>query len=158
MDAPESIFKSGTVDLSPGWFMQRQSVRVFKCIQSPDTKIYYQRLEDALYCSTDLQTHEGQRFVEAITNAEVLIDSILCLTAHRLYRAGWDSIMQLKQGGLSAGEHPNVGLWPSAFSAMQVIVNRKTPAHRDAGAAPWTYDLLLSAGTHTQSSINLIDI
>ena len=66
--------------------------------------------------------------------------------------------MQLKQGGLSAGEHPNVGLWPSAFSAMQVIVNWKTPAHHDAGAAPCAYDLLLSAGTHTQSSINLIDI
>ena len=95
--------------------------------------------------------------MEAITNAEVLIDSILCLTARWLYRAGHNSIMQLKQGGHSAGEHPNVGLWPSAFSAMQVIVNRKTPAHRDAGAAPCAYDLLLSARTHTQSSINLID-
>lgn len=75
-----------------------------------------------------------------------------------MYVAGREAIAQLKEGGVLAGEHPNVDLWPSAFSAMQVIVNRKTPAHRDRGAAPCAYDLLISAGTHTQSFINLIDI
>jgi len=52
-----------------------------------------------------------------------------------------------------AKPHPHQQLWPSIFSGCQVIVNRVTPPHRDAGGCPTHYDLLMSAGTHTKASL-----
>lgn len=86
------------------------------------------------------------------------MDAILCLTVQSVYESGMHAIRELKKGQKLAMEHPNVHLWPNSFSAMQVIVNRTTPAHRDPGAAPSVYDLLLSVGTHKTSRIKILDI
>jgi hypothetical protein len=54
--------------------------------------------------------------------------------------------------------HPNVSLWPSFFSGIEVISNRITPPHRDAQAAFPVYDFLVSAGTHEQAWLELPDL
>jgi len=41
------------------------------------------------------------------------------------------------------------------WSGLAIIVNRTTPWHRDQGGAPTHYDLLLSAGTHTDCVLDI---
>ncbi|KAM6489179.1 hypothetical protein JOM56_015349, partial [Amanita muscaria] len=48
--------------------------------------------------------------------------------------------------------------WPSVYTAMDLIVNRSTPAHLDAGGALSFYDLLLSLGDDNGAMFCLNDI
>ncbi|KAG2147897.1 uncharacterized protein EDB93DRAFT_1059891, partial [Suillus bovinus] len=44
------------------------------------------------------------------------------------------------------------------FSGIEVIVNRETPHHRDPGASPPFYDLLVSLGQANQAILDLPDL
>ncbi|KAG2108757.1 uncharacterized protein F5147DRAFT_549234, partial [Suillus discolor] len=48
--------------------------------------------------------------------------------------------------------------WPSEFSGLEVIVNRETPSHRDPGASPSFYDLLVSLGKAHHAILALPDL
>lgn len=48
-------------------------------------------------------------------------------------------------------------IWTSAFTGITVISNRKTPAHRDRGAAFQDYDILSSVGTHRLAKLLIHD-
>ncbi|KAG2109004.1 uncharacterized protein F5147DRAFT_549710, partial [Suillus discolor] len=48
--------------------------------------------------------------------------------------------------------------WPSDFSGIEVIVNQETPYHRDPGASPSFYDLLVSLGKDHQAILDLPDV
>ncbi|KAG1892920.1 uncharacterized protein F5891DRAFT_919525, partial [Suillus fuscotomentosus] len=48
--------------------------------------------------------------------------------------------------------------WPSEFSGLEVIVNRETPSHRDPGALPPFYDLLVSLGKAHHAILALPDL
>lgn len=94
--------------------------------------------------------------MDNISNSEILIDSVLALCHPEQYRIGMEAIGKLK---FETDEwHPNVGLWPSAFSGIGVIVNRVTPAHRDRGASAPVFDLLASMGLHKSATISLPDV
>jgi hypothetical protein len=100
------------------------------------------------------------KFVESVTQGEILHNAILSLIAPDLYDASNQAIEKLKndqKGRWLRSFHPHVSLWPSVFSAWQIIVNRITPPHRDAGAAPSMYDVLTSLGTHTSCHFILSD-
>ena len=76
-----------------------------------------------------------------------------------MFQAGTDAIDRLKQPDSDLfSHHPNLGHWASLFSGIEVIVNRKTPFHRDSGASPAMFDLLLSAGTHKGTLFELCDV
>lgn len=49
-------------------------------------------------------------------------------------------------------------VWPSEFSGLEVIVNRETPNHRDPGASPSFYDLLVSLGKGHRAVLALPDL
>jgi hypothetical protein len=71
---------------------------------------------------------------------------------------GSKAIEKLKQGQGLHEHHDIVNLWPSFFSGIEVISNRRTPSHRDAQAAPPVYDFLVSAGTHKEAWMVLPDV
>ena len=48
--------------------------------------------------------------------------------------------------------------WPSAYTGMDLIVNRTTPVHCDTGGAHSFYDLLLSLGDNVGAMLCLTDI
>ena len=48
--------------------------------------------------------------------------------------------------------------WTSAYSGIDVIVNRMTPPHRDAGGAASFYDLLISLGEGHQAEFHVSDL
>jgi hypothetical protein len=75
-----------------------------------------------------------------------------------MYEIGNKAIEQIQAGEGLQQWHEHVHLWPSAFSGIQAIVNRITPSHRDTGAAPSMFDLLVSAGTHRNANLRLGDV
>ena len=82
----------------------------------------------------------------------------MALVAPEQYNFGRSAIDQVQAGVAMAKTYKNVQLWPSIFTAMEVIVNRKTPAHRDKGGCLAHYDLLVSAGTHKQAYMALREL
>ena len=156
--SPNSHFQAGNADFSPGWFMQRHEVNYLSIIALIiPTGLPCQRLEDGLYISTLLRTPTGGNFMAAISNAEILINSVTALCSRQLYQLGMESINILKNE-LNGRRHDNVAFWPSVFSGIGVIVNRVTPSHRDKGACAQAYDLLVSMGTHTSATLSLSDV
>jgi hypothetical protein len=105
-------------------------------------------------------TPAGHRFVKDIAIVETLQNAILALISPSMWEAGMDTIYRMQSGDHHHKHqiHPSARSWPSAFTALQVIVNRKTPLHRDRGGAPPIYDLLTSAGTHTYAEFCLQDL
>ena len=57
-----------------------------------------------------------------------------------------------------AQDYDNIELWQSCYTAMQIIVNRTTPPHRDSGAAAEQYDLLVSAGDHKDTEMDFPEL
>ena len=108
--------------------------------------------------STELRTPEGAEFMNAITNVEMLMDAALASCTRELYQIGSLAIELLQEGNSLYQWHDNIKLWPSAFSAIQAIVNRSTPSHYDSRASEPVFDLLVSAGTHTEAFIFLGDV
>ena len=101
---------------------------------------------------------EGKNFLLQITPTEHLVNAVVALISPELYSVGMDAIEQLKSGMQLAKQHSNVDLWPSVFSGLEVIANRRTLPHRDPRAAAPVYDFLLSAGTHLEAFLTVNDI
>ena len=97
-------------------------------------------------------------FLQSIAHAEVLCNATMSLTAPYLYDLGCSAIVKLQAGMEMSKPCKNVELWPSIFSAMQVIVNRQTGPHRDKGGCPSHYDLLVSVGTHNHAAFKLPEL
>jgi hypothetical protein len=118
----------------------------------------WQGLQDDIYVSETLRKPEMKQSLPSIANSEFLCNSVLALVSPELYKIGLDAVNRLKHSVVHSMGHPNMSLWPSVYSRIQIIVNRETPAHRDPGAAPPAYDMLVSTGTHTVSDFYLADI
>jgi len=82
----------------------------------------------------------------------------MAIISPELFDSGLKAIELIKQGREMAKPHPHQQLWPSIFSGSQVIVNWVTPPHRDSGGCPTHYDLLVSAGTHTQAKLSIPEL
>jgi hypothetical protein len=73
-------------------------------------------------------------------------------------RNGAKAIQIIKEGKCLNEWYDNVKLWPSFFSGIEVISNRRTPFHKDIQSAYPTYDLLVSAGRHEESWFELPEV
>lgn len=96
--------------------------------------------------------------MKSITMVEHLCNAVTSLIGPELYDHGSTAIDAIKTGQEVMSPHENLLQWPSIFTAIQVIVNRKTAAHRDDGGCPTHFDLLLSAGTHTSATLRLNEL
>jgi len=105
-----------------------------------------------------MRTLLGRIFLEKTANAELLHNATLSLVSPDLYWQGLEAADRLSNGKAPYEHHENANHWMSVFSAWQVIVNRKTPGHRDQGAGPMMYDLLTCAGTYTHSLLQVHDL
>src|ERR1700733_9931110 len=117
-----------------------------------------QKMQDALYVSQELRTPEGAEFINAIRDAEAVLDCVTALVCPELHSISACAIKKLKAGEELFKWHENVIDWPCVFSGIEVISNRITPFHRDPKAAPTMYDFLVSAGTHEEAWLDLPDV
>jgi hypothetical protein len=82
------------------------------------------------------------------------LNAIVAMTAPGLFQCGAQATKELKKLAM----HPSTDLWRSVFSGMDIIANRRTPNHRDTGGALQHFDLLLSAGDHSDAELRVPDI
>ena len=98
------------------------------------------------------------QFLTTTNQFEHICNAITSVISPALYSAGISAVHELQHGSVLSNHHGVVNHWTSAWSGFSLIVNRTTPLHRDWGAAAPFYDLLVSAGTHTECSLHLPDI
>ena len=70
------------------------------------------------------------------------MNAILGIVHPDLYQAGLEAKEAYEASEMSKKPYH----WPSVYSSIDVIANRLTPPHHDAGGAASSYDLLLSLG------------
>jgi hypothetical protein len=118
------------------------------------------KLQDWLIPSVTLRTPTAEAWLLGMQATEYLCNAILALTHPALFDAGVQAILNI-QDSMEVSHirtHEHVPLWPSVFSGIGVISNRKTLRHRDQGGFTSSYDLLASAGTHRSSTINIPEL
>ncbi len=105
-----------------------------------------------------------------IQHTEECINSVLSVIAPALFNRALEAIEEIKArpdhyfGEVAESRAKAwpatlkaVQLWPTVFSGVAVITNRKTPSHRDDGGhRPW-YDMLYSGGKHTKAKLKVVD-
>ena len=108
--------------------------------------------------SSDLRSSDAAQFLATTYEFNLICNAITAIISPSLYSAGLSAISQIHDGSVLRNHHPIVNDWTSVWSGCALIVNRTTPIHRDWGAAASAYDLLVSAGTHTDCDLHLPDI
>jgi len=88
----------------------------------------------------------------------VICNAATALVGPQQYDYGLAAVQLIKSGEQMSGLHANLNYWISVWSGFAMIVNRKTPFHRDPGAAAPCYDLLVSGGTHTDCKLEMPDL
>jgi hypothetical protein len=84
-------------------------------------------------------------WLTGISTTEQDVNILLSVIAQDLYDAGTAAVAKIKVQHHSIAA---VQAWPSAFSGISVISNRRTLFHRDQGGWPACFDFLAAAGTY----------
>ena len=153
-------FGAGVLNMSPGWFQLLQDVSLLLAEINHDfgLLVHCQQLDKELYVSSHTRTDEAADFLKVTTSLDVMCNAITALIGPQQYDAGLEAICLLKSGSHLHDTHPNLDYWGSVWSGFAIIVNRSTFTHRDTGAAPADYDLLVSSGTHKQCTLDVHDL
>lgn len=113
---------------------------------------------EKLRASGSVQDDLGEEFLSAMVEPENLFNAVASLITPDLYDVSNEAIEKTITGEGMAKDYDNVELWQSCYTALEVIVNRTTPPHRDRGAAPEQFDFLVSAGTHKEAHFDLPEL
>jgi|SRR5215510_5564535 len=105
--------------------------------------------------SQTLRREHINPWLTEICAVEEELNMLLSLIGAELYAAGSKAMNELTS---DPAAHPHVRAWPSVFSGISVISNRKTLAHRDQGGWPQCYDLLLAAGNYSNALFSVPDV
>ncbi|KIJ06975.1 hypothetical protein PAXINDRAFT_91173, partial [Paxillus involutus ATCC 200175] len=84
-----------------------------------------------------------------------LVDALLATVHPELHRRSSAVRKQLLADEEIVDLHELIKAWPTVFTAISVVHNRKTLFHRDSKSAPQWYDLFLSVGLYTNVILEL---
>ncbi|KAG9316935.1 hypothetical protein JVU11DRAFT_3017 [Chiua virens] len=115
--------------------------------------IGHKRLQDPVFVSATLRQPGVQNWLAAIHPVEQLLDAVLQIVHPGLWDVNHSATQQLVQ----SSPFP-IRTWPTAYTGMDLIVNRVTEPHLDTGGAATFYDHLLSLGMNHQAKLQLDDI
>ena len=103
--------------------------------------------------SASLKLPEVQEWLHQSEPMESLANAILSIVHPDLHQVGFEA----NQAYEASTELDKPCDWPSVYSGIDIIVNRLTPPHRDAGSAASSYDLLISLG-EGHADLHLTDL
>ena len=89
---------------------------------------------------------------------DTICNAITALVGPQQYDVSLAAVQLIKAGSHLHKTHLNVDRWMSVWSGFSIIVNRMTLLHRDVGAAPIHYDLLVSGGTHQKCVLDVCEL
>lgn len=91
-----------------------------------------------------------------------MVDAVNSLVNPDQYKRGVELMSKLRTYSKDRGELAKIGAaakdWPSSFSGISILANRKTQEHRDNGGHWAWYDMLLTAGSYTHCTLDLPDL
>jgi hypothetical protein len=93
-----------------------------------------------------------------MSSTEFFWNAVTGAIAPDLFDAGLTAISEVQGKTRAFANSVPVSRWPSIFSALEVIANRVTPPHRDAGGAPSHYDMLVSLGIGHDAIFSIKDL
>ena len=105
-----------------------------------------------------MRSHGAADFLATTYEFHLICNGITSIVSPSLYSAGLSTITHVRHDSVLSNHHPVVNCWASVWSGCALIVNHTTPIHRDWGATASSYDLLVSAGTHSHCYLDLPDI
>jgi hypothetical protein len=105
--------------------------------------------------SQSLRREHINPWLTEICYVEQELNMLLSLVGPELYKAGSKAMNELTS---DPAAHPHVKAWPSVFSGISVICNRKTLAHCDQGGWAQCYDMLLAAGSYNKAVLSVPDV
>lgn len=108
---------------------------------------------DPILPTISLKSQKVRRWLQKVELFERFANAILGIVHPDLLQAGLEANAILNDN--SSDKPYN---WTSAYSGMDLIVNRITPPHRDAGGALSFYDLLVSLGEGHQANFQVTDL
>ena len=93
----------------------------------------------------------GEQWANEMQESSALIGSILGVTHPELYKQGIEALTLLSREGGKYVDNPDqlvraLKVWTSPFSALSVITNRNTPAHRDTKGRNEWLDFVVALG------------
>lgn len=112
----------------------------------------FQRLQDPIVPSAVLRDSSVQQWLASIQLTERLLNSVLLVVHPEL----WTSNMSASRRLESRLPYP-IPCWPTAYTGLDLIVNRITEPHTDTGGAITFYDHLLSLGIDHNATLKLDD-
>ncbi|KAG2111108.1 hypothetical protein DEU56DRAFT_762241 [Suillus clintonianus] len=134
-------FGAGRLTVSPAYFMQRR-----------------ERLQDPLVTSASYSSNSVQQWLKVISGTELFFNAITAFIAPELFEAGLAAASKVSSATLQSKKTAPTSQWPSVFSGLELIVNRVTLGHRDAGGASSHYDLLASFGIGHNTTFRIEDL
>lgn len=93
-------------------------------------------------------------WLDAISESNAILSSILAVIHPELYDAGLQTIERLRSTP-EIGAQAVINQWASVFSGVAVISNRRTPKHRDGGTMNHWYDMLATLGSYRNCNFEL---
>lgn len=88
----------------------------------------------------------------------MFFNAITAFIAPELFEAGLAAASKVSSATLQSKKPAPTSQWPSVFSGIELIVNRVTLGHRDAGGASSHYDLLASFGIGHNATFRIKDL
>ncbi|KAG2030611.1 hypothetical protein BDR03DRAFT_822265, partial [Suillus americanus] len=86
--------------------------------------------------------------------------AITAASAPDLFEAGALAITWVVEELQGSGRQISAPIfhWPLIFSGLEIIANRTTLSHQDAGGSPTLFDLLISLGSSHEAKLTLADV
>lgn len=114
----------------------------------------YQTADFELEVSAGLKrsypNREPYEWLSEMKETNILLGAAFRVMHPELYHYSREALLRLPR---SPEQEEALVPWGTAFSALSVIVNRQTPAHRDTQSRSAWYDLLTTAGPYVQATL-----
>ena len=108
-----------------------------------------------------MKQEAASKWLKGIAHAETCINAVFSLIAPDLFRTGLSAMQEIKGNVLEStckNVKHSVECYPSVFSGLSPVANKKVPSHRDTSSRYQDYDLVYSAGGHDNARFDVVDL
>src|SRR5260370_40219571 len=104
--------------------------------------------------STNFSSPAALDWLDAISESNAILSTILAVIHPQLYDAGWETTKCLRDTP-EIGPLDVLSRWASVFSSISIISNCTTPPHRDRSSRFNWYDMLVTLGSYQNCNLEL---
>ncbi len=154
VEKPDQEIPPGVLNFSPSWFPRGHGVSlIYRTLAKANDILQkgYNGTKENLVPSVSIRDDKCRDWIRKSSEFEWMVNLLLMWFAPDMHEQAAKSTEASKhdQDDLQPPYLQNVKDWPSVFSALTVISNRKTESHLDKGSYDSAFDILLSGGDYS---------